>query len=69
VVEDLSEDESCAGLLTMGDGFAYVSESSSGTVFEVDLSDVAVSRTFDSGGAPYGMAVLGYFGVPGQSAH
>ncbi len=69
VVEDLSEEEGCAGTLTMGEGMAYVSEASKGKVFEVDLESASVQRSFDVGGAPYGMAVLGYFGLPGHSAH
>lgn len=68
VVEDLEADGACAGSLLMGYGHAYVSDRDAGTIVEIDLESGTVARTFSVAGAPGSMALLGGFGIPGQSA-
>jgi ABC-type Zn uptake system ZnuABC Zn-binding protein ZnuA len=45
--------------IEVGHGVAYVSEPKTGEVVEVHLEDMAVEDTFDVGGKPTGVAVLG----------
>ncbi|MXY99526.1 T9SS type A sorting domain-containing protein, partial [Candidatus Poribacteria bacterium] len=60
VVEDFSGAEGLRPALTVGSGFAYVSNPNAGEILEVDLDTVSVSRTFSVEGQPVNMAALGW---------
>ena len=60
VVEDFSGAEGHRPALTVGSGFAYVSNPNAGEILEVDLDTVSVSRTFSVEGQPVYMTALGW---------
>ena len=60
VVADFSDAEGLLPALTLGSGFAYVSNPNAGEVLEVDLDTVSVSRTFSVEGHPVNMTALGW---------
>ena len=60
VVADFSDVEGLRPALTVGSGFAYVSDPNAGEILEVDLETVSVSRTFSVEGQPLNMTALGW---------
>ena len=58
VVADFSDAEGPRPALTVGSGFAYVSNPSASEILEVDLDTVSVSRTFSVEGQPVNMTAL-----------
>ena len=58
VVADFSDAEGLRAALTVGSGFAYVSDPNAGEILEVDLDTVSVSRTFSVEGQPVNMTAL-----------
>ena len=60
VVADFSDAEGLRPALTVGSGFAYVSNPNAGEILEVDLDTVSVSRTFSVEGQPVNMTALGW---------
>ena len=58
VVEDFSDAEGLRPALTVGSGFAYISNPNAGEILEVDLDTVSVSRTFSVEGQPVNMTAL-----------
>ena len=58
VVEDFSGAEGLRPALTVGSGFAYVSDPNAGEILEVDLDTVLVSRTFSVEGQSVNIAAL-----------
>ena len=58
VVADFSDAEGLRPALTVGSGFAYVSNPNAGEILEVDLDTVSVSRTFSVEGQPVNMTAL-----------
>lgn len=60
VVADFSDAEGPRPALTVGSGFAYISNPNAGEILEVDLDTVSVSRTFSVEGHPVNMTALGW---------
>ena len=58
VVADFSDAEGLRPALTVGSGFAYVSNPNTSEILEVDLDTVSVSRTFFVEGQPVNMTAL-----------
>ena len=67
VVEDFSGAEGHRPALTVGSGFAYVSNPNAGEILEVDLETVSVSRTFSVEGQPVYMTALDWFAPLGPA--
>lgn len=60
VVEDFSGAEGLRPALTVGSGFAYVSNPNASEILEVDLDTVTVSRRFSVEGHPVNMTALNW---------
>ncbi|MDE0554504.1 MAG: hypothetical protein OXI24_09840, partial [Candidatus Poribacteria bacterium] len=58
VVADFSAAEGFRPALSVGSGFAYISNPNAGEILEVDLDTVSVSRTFSVEGHPVNMTAL-----------
>jgi zinc transport system substrate-binding protein len=67
VLPDTSAEMRCGGQLALGDGFAYVTDTASGRVYEVDLNARVVSRHFTVPGKPAALGVFGWLAPLGSS--
>jgi hypothetical protein len=49
----------CSGRMAVGDGFAYVTRPEDGTIVEIEVETLEVTRTFHVGGRPWNATLAG----------